>query len=178
MSSLGTTPSFLLPPALYAEHDALQSGMCYGLSEKAVLGRRLGSVISKVFSTLLDSVVLWISLGAFGDSCSGSVPSHHLVHSWLPQWWVVWGAEKALTLCKSCSAIPETPLCYHPCFQYQSKAQLHTSHCGKNKLYLSWDTTATKFLTECTTFRHVGDVFCFKRKCKIWSCLTGYIFAF
>ena len=37
--------------------------------------------------------------------------------------------EKTLTLCKNCSAIAKTPLCYPHCFNHKCKAQHHTGSC-------------------------------------------------
>ena len=41
---------------------------------------------------------------------------------------VEWEAERALTLCKHCSAITKPSLCYQQCFQHKSKT--HKSHTG------------------------------------------------
>ena len=46
-------------------------------------------------------------------------------------------ATKSLALCKHCSAIAKTSLCYQHCFQHKSKMLPHTSYYEENYLYPS-----------------------------------------
>lgn len=47
-----------------------------------------------------------------------------------------WNVEKALMLCKHCSAATAICLCYQNCFQHKSKLQPHTSYWEENYLNL------------------------------------------
>ena len=49
----------------------------------------------------------------------------------------MWEAEKALILCKHCSAITKTPLNYQHCFQYKFKTSPHACYYEENGLYPS-----------------------------------------
>jgi len=55
-------------------------------------------------------------LWSIGVSCPICVPSSLLVHSSLLTGRVGWKAEKALALCKHCSATTQTLVCYQHCF--------------------------------------------------------------
>lgn len=80
-----------------------------------------------------EHVAIWYGTSA-GVSCPRCVASQLLVHQSLPPCEVGWEAEKALVLCKNCSAIVKTSLGFQYGFQHKSKAQPHTSYCEKTYL--------------------------------------------
>ena len=68
-----------------------------------------------------DVIGYGISLWSVGLSCPSCVPSQLFLHAQSTHWWVGVTAEKALTLCKHCSAIMKTSLNYQHCFRHKSK---------------------------------------------------------
>lgn len=50
---------------------------------------------------------------------------------------VGWETENALILCKCCSVVTKTSLCYQHGFQQKSKTQPQSSYCEENSLYSS-----------------------------------------
>lgn len=57
-----------------------------------------------------------------------------------------WETEEALTLCKQCSAIAETLLCYQHCCGHKSKTQHHMSCSEESELYPSKKKKENKIL--------------------------------
>lgn len=86
------------------------------------LRRQTPSLNITLFLLLPPRCLCWawsgIFLGPVGISCHSSVPPSSL-----------WEAAKPLALCKLCSAITTTSLCYQHCFQHKSKTNPETSYC-------------------------------------------------
>lgn len=69
--------------------------------------------------------MVWNILSSFEISCPSCASSQILVHHQLTHSMV--GGEKALVLCKHCSAIAKTLMCYQCCFGTH-----HASCCEEN----------------------------------------------
>ena len=78
-------------------------------------------------SFIADHDIIWraISIWSVGVSYPGFVPSQPLATASLLAVEAEQETEKALMLCKHCSAIATMSACYQSCFGHQGKAQHH-----------------------------------------------------
>jgi len=82
----------------------------------------LSSFFPQLYTLSRMSYGMGYPLGQLGSALPAVSPPSSSCTPSLLAGGVVRGAGKALTLCKHCSAIAKTPLCYQCCFQHKSKA--------------------------------------------------------
>lgn len=104
-------PFLLLRPSLYTDHHAICSER--NMSMKYLLDQMRQAVLVVSPPNCL---------------CSPSLLTTH---------WLVVPGEKKPWLCKHCSAVAITSLCFQHCFQHKPKMQSHRSYCDENGHYSS-----------------------------------------
>lgn len=75
--------------------------------------------------------------GQLGSAVPAVAPCSSLCTPSLLAGRAAWGAAKALTLCKHCSAAAKTSLCHQCCFGHKSETQHRKSYCEEDELDFS-----------------------------------------